>query len=162
MATLSSIWHSFKSRFSDSPIPDAVGATTDAIQATADLAKTINEQSGNLQVLKPLIANLPMLFDVLNLPAVQIATSAVPFLSVGTTLLKLYCASGKKDLGWEECALLIGSAAYLQSLPKYLKDPNVLKKLNDRPIFDIRLGIPSFVFILLSLLKCLMLCSLLT
>jgi predicted NACHT family NTPase len=133
---LKSIWQLVISRFSDSPIPDAVGATTDAIQATADLAKAFKEQSGNLPDLKPLIASLPMLFDVLNLPAVQIATSAVPFLSVGTTLFKLYCQGSQEDLNWEECALLIVSAAYLQSLPKYLKDPFVLRKLNDRPIFE--------------------------
>ncbi len=135
MANLSGVWHSFKSRFADLPI-DAVGAGTDTLQAIAGLAKELKEQSGNLEVLKPLIASAPLLFDVLNSPAVQVVAAGVPFLSVGTTLLKLCSQGSKRDLGWEECALLVASAAYMESLPKFLKDKEVLDQLNEHAVSE--------------------------
>lgn len=115
----------------------SVGGTiqggVDTTKAVLDLSKAINENK-TLPELTPLIGHLSSILDVLNLPIVQLAGSALPFVSIASKLLQFYLDSTKEDPSLEDCVELVGQAAYLESFKKFFSDDDnkhLLKKLNE-------------------------------
>lgn len=114
----------------------SVGGTiqggVDTTKAVLDLSKAINENK-TLPELTPLIGHLSSILDVLNLPIVQLAGSALPFVSIASKLLQFYLDSTKEDPSLEDCVELVGQAAYLESFKKFFSDDankHLLEKLN--------------------------------
>lgn len=110
---------------------DSVQSGVDTTKAVLDLSKAIGENR-TLDELAPMIGHLSSILDVLNLPIVQLAGSALPFVSIASKLLQFYLESTKEDPSLEDCVELVGQAAYLESFKNFFnRDENkhLLEKL---------------------------------
>jgi hypothetical protein len=113
-------------------VGETIQGGVDTTKAVLDLSKAINENK-TLPELTPLIGHLSSILDVLNLPIVQLAGSALPFVSIASKLLQFYLDSTKEDPSLEDCVELVGQAAYLESFKKFFSDDankHLLEKLN--------------------------------
>lgn len=72
-------------------------AGTDAAKAVLDLAKTVNEQGGRVEVLRDYVGQISSLLDVLNSPLAQIVKDAIPFAPLAVGILKLMVEMTKGD-----------------------------------------------------------------
>jgi uncharacterized protein YjbI with pentapeptide repeats len=113
-------------------VGETIQGGVDTTKAVLDLSKAINENK-TLPELTPLLGHLSSILDVLNLPIVQLAGSALPFVSIASKLLQFYLDSTKEDPSLEDCVELVGQAAYLESFKKFFSDDankHLLEKLN--------------------------------
>jgi uncharacterized protein YjbI with pentapeptide repeats len=113
-------------------VGETIQGGVDTTKAVLDLSKAISENKA-LPELTPLIGHLSSILDVLNLPIVQLAGSALPFVSIASKLLQFYLDSTKEDPSLEDCVELVGQAAYLESFKKFFSDDankHLLEKLN--------------------------------
>jgi uncharacterized protein YjbI with pentapeptide repeats len=94
----------------------------EAAKVVFDLAKAINEQKAKAEDLKPYIAQISSLLDVINAPLGQIAGSVIPFAPIAITTLKLIADATKKEPSLESCVILVSQVAYLESLKAILKE----------------------------------------
>jgi len=97
---------------------DSVQGGVDTTKAVLDLSKAIGENR-TLDELAPMIGHLSSILDVLNLPIVQLAGSALPFVSIASKLLQFYLESTKEEPSLEDCVELVGQAAYLETFKKF-------------------------------------------
>ncbi|WP_299403063.1 pentapeptide repeat-containing protein [Acaryochloris sp. IP29b_bin.148] len=107
----------------------------DSSKAVLELAKTINDNR-NAAELAPIIGRMSSLLDVLNSPLAQVAGSVLPFISLGTGLLRFIADQTHQEPTLEMSVALVSQAAYLESLRVFLKNPeqgNVLDRLVDQP-----------------------------
>ncbi|MFN7760887.1 MAG: pentapeptide repeat-containing protein [Pseudanabaena sp.] len=119
-------------------VGETIQGGVDTTKAVLDLSKAIDDNK-TLSELTPLIGHLSSILDVLNLPIVQLAGSALPFVSIASKLLQFYLDSTKEDPSLEDCVELIGQAAYLESLKKFFSDDankHLLEKLNKAKASD--------------------------
>jgi len=127
------LWQSsWKLLNTDISVGETIQGSVDTTKAILDLSKAINENK-TLPELTPLIGHLSSILDVLNLPIVQLAGSALPFVSIASKLLQFYLDSTKEDPSLEDCVELVGQAAYLESFKKFFSDDankHLLEKLN--------------------------------
>ncbi|NEU76460.1 NACHT domain-containing protein [Hassallia byssoidea VB512170] len=100
----------------------------EAAKAVFDLAKAINEQKPKAEDLKPYIAQISSLLDVINAPLGQIAGSVIPFAPIAITTLKLIVDATKKEPSPESCVILVSQVAYLESLKAILKEDSQLQQ----------------------------------
>jgi len=100
----------------------------EAAKAVLDLAKAINEQKQKAEDLKPYIAQISSLLDVINSPLGQIAGSVIPFAPIAITTLKLIADATKKEPSLESCVILVSQVAYLESLKAILKEDSQLQQ----------------------------------
>ena len=113
-------------------VGETIQGGVDTTKAVLDLSKAIDDNK-TLSELTPLIGHLSSILDVLNLPIVQLAGSALPFVSIASKLLQFYLDSTKEDPSLEDCVELVGQAAYLESFKKFFSDDankHLLEKLN--------------------------------
>ena len=83
-----------------------------------------------MQKLAPLVTQLDSLLDVLNSPMGKIVGASLPFLSIGTGLLKLYLETTKEEPTLAQSVALISQAAYLESLKEIAQqNPKIQKWL---------------------------------
>ena len=114
---------------------ETVKGGVDAIKALLELAKALNEKK-TAQELAPLVGSMSSLLDVLNSPLVQVAGTALPFVSVAAGMLKFVLEQTHKEPSLQECVVLIGQAAYLKSLSEFLNSPDnqaIKNRLLDKP-----------------------------
>ncbi|PZO38479.1 MAG: low-complexity protein [Pseudanabaena frigida] len=119
-------------------VGETIQGGVDTTKAVLDLSKAINENK-TLPELTPLLGHLSSILDVLNLPIVQLAGSALPFVSIASKLLQVCLDSTREDLSLEDCVELVGQAAYLESLKKFFSDDankHLLEKLNKAKASD--------------------------
>jgi hypothetical protein len=100
----------------------------EAAKVVFDLAKAINEQKPKAEDLKPYIAQISSLLDVINAPLGQIAGSVIPFAPIAITTLKLIVDATKKEPSPESCVILVSQVAYLESLKAILKEDSQLQQ----------------------------------
>jgi uncharacterized protein YjbI with pentapeptide repeats len=113
-------------------VGETIQGGVDTTKAVLDLSKAISENK-DLSELTPLIGHLSSILDVLNLPIVQLAGSALPFVSIASKLLQFYLESTKEDPSLEDCVELVGQAAYLEGFKRFFSDDAnkyLLEKLN--------------------------------
>ena len=119
-------------------VGETIQGGVDTTKAVLDLSKAISENKA-LPELTPLLGHLSSILDVLNLPIVQLAGSALPFVSIASKLLQFYLDSTKEDPSLEDCVELVGQAAYLESFKKFFSDDankHLLEKLNKAKASD--------------------------
>ncbi|MBD2606636.1 pentapeptide repeat-containing protein [Scytonema hofmannii FACHB-248] len=100
----------------------------EAAKVVFDLAKAINEQKPKAEDLKPYIAQISSLLDVINAPLGQIAGSVIPFAPIAITTLKLIVDATKKEPSLENCVILVSQVAYVESLQAILKEDSQLQQ----------------------------------
>ncbi|MGB5962143.1 MAG: hypothetical protein WBG73_15860, partial [Coleofasciculaceae cyanobacterium] len=111
----------------------------DAIKNGLELAKTLQEESPNIEQLAPLVGNFSTLLDVLTSPMAQIVSSGLPFISIATGLLKFYLEKSKQPLALAEGAALVTQVAYLDSLKSILALPEnqgLLAQIGEKPVSE--------------------------
>ena len=114
---------------------ETVKGGVDATKALLELAKALHEKK-TVQELAPLVGSMSSLLDVLNSPLVQVAGTALPFVTVATGILKYFLEQKHKELTRQESVVLIGQAAYVKSLSEFLKSPDnqaIKNKLLNKP-----------------------------
>jgi hypothetical protein len=102
---------------------ETVKGGVDATKALLELAKALNEKKA-AQELAPLVGSMSSLLDVLNSPLVQVAGTALPFVSIAAGMLKFVLEQTHKEPTLADCVVLIGQAAYLKSLLEFLNSPD--------------------------------------
>jgi uncharacterized protein YjbI with pentapeptide repeats len=100
----------------------------EAAKVVFDLAKAINEQKPKAEDLKPYIAQISSLLDVINAPLGQIASSVIPFTPIAITTLKLIVDATKKEPSPESCVILVSQVAYVESLQAILQEDSQLQQ----------------------------------
>jgi uncharacterized protein YjbI with pentapeptide repeats len=100
----------------------------EAAKVVFDLAKAINEQKPKAEDLKPYIAQISSLLDVINAPLGQIAGSVIPFAPIAITTVKLIVDATKKEPSLESCVILVSQVAYVESLKAILKEDSQLQQ----------------------------------
>ncbi|MEH2421894.1 MAG: pentapeptide repeat-containing protein [Nostoc sp.] len=141
---LSQTWQKFRQSFS---VGESLNTTVETGKAVLEAAKTFQEQSDKIELLKPLLQNSSSLLDVLCSPLAQVVGAGLPFVPLGIALLKFSRDITKQDPSLEDCVFIVSQAAYLESVKEILSlypsinwdaDPNInkvltkqLQKLND-------------------------------
>ncbi|MEH1923046.1 NACHT domain-containing protein [Nostoc sp.] len=141
---LSQTWQKFRQSFS---VGETLTTTVETGKAVLEAAKTFQEQSDKVELLKPLLQNSSSLLDVLCSPLAQVVGAGLPFVPLGIALLKYSRDITKQDPSLEDCVFIVSQAAYLESIKEILSlypsiksdaDPNInkeltkqLQKLND-------------------------------
>ncbi|MEH2010895.1 pentapeptide repeat-containing protein [Nostoc sp.] len=141
---LSQTWQRFRQSFS---VGESLNTTVETGKAVLEAAKTFQEQSDKVELLKPLLQNSSSLLDVLCSPLAQVVGAGLPFVPLGIALLKFSRDITKQDPSLEDCVFIVSQAAYLESVKEILSlypsinsdaDPNInkaltkqLQKLND-------------------------------
>ena len=109
---------------------DTLEGAADAAEAVLGLADVLATEGPNVQRLAPLVTQLDSLLDVLNSPMGKIVGASLPFLSIGTGLLKLYLETTKEEPTLAQSVALISQAAYLESLKEIAQqNPKIQKWL---------------------------------
>ena len=100
---------------------ETIDGTKDAADAVLGLAAVLKEEGPKVDKLVPLIAHLDSLLDVLNSPFGKILESSLPFVSIGTGLLKFYLEKTKEEPTLAQSVALISQSAYLESFKELLE-----------------------------------------
>ncbi|MEO0827007.1 MAG: pentapeptide repeat-containing protein [Cyanobacteria bacterium J06642_9] len=115
---------------------DTVDGGKDTVEAVLGLAEALEESGPKVQQLAPLIGQLDSLLDVLNSPLAKIVEAGLPFVSIGTGLLKFYLKVTKEEPTVTQSVALVSQAAYLETVKAFLAKPKLkgwLAKVGDRP-----------------------------
>ncbi|MEA5531183.1 pentapeptide repeat-containing protein [Dolichospermum sp. UHCC 0684] len=117
---------------------ETVKTGAESAKAVLELAKTLKEQgqSAKSSQLAPLVGQISSLLDVLNSPLAQVVGSALPFVPIATSLLKIYTDSTKAEPTLEKSIALITQEAYLKSFMAMVKLPEnhaLLEKIGNAP-----------------------------
>jgi len=136
---LKRLWKFFNTDVGELFSTETLTGSADAAKDVLELAKTLKEQSPNIEQLAPLVGNISTLLDVLNSPIAQIVGSGLPFIGIATGLLKFYLEKSKQDLTLPVCAAIVTQAAYLESLKSLLALPEnqaMLMQIGENPVSD--------------------------
>ncbi len=110
---------------------DTADRAADAADAVLGLAEVLAEEGPNVQKLAPLVNQLDSLLEALNSPLGKLVGATLPFVSIGTGLLKFYLETTKKEPTLAQSVALISQAAYLESFREFVKQhPKVEQWLN--------------------------------
>lgn len=128
-------------KFLNTDIQDFFSAETaktgaESAKAVLDLAKAFKEQGPKDINLAPYVQQISSLLDVLNSPISQIVGSALPFVNIATSLLKLYSDLTKEEPTLEKSVALVSQAAYLESFKAIwglLENQELLQRIGDTP-----------------------------
>ena len=125
------LWTFLTSDIRDLVLLNTIDGTADAADAVLGLAEILAEEGPNVQKLAPLVNQLDSLLDALNSPLGKLVGATLPFVSIGTGLLKFYLEITKKDPTLAQSVALISQAAYLESFREFVKrHPKVEQWLN--------------------------------
>ena len=125
------LWTFLTSDIRDLVSLNTIDGTADAADAVLGLAEILAEEGPNVQKLAPLVNQLDSLLDALNSPLGKLVGATLPFVSIGTGLLKFYLEITKKDPTLAQSVALISQAAYLESFREFVKrHPKVEQWLN--------------------------------
>ncbi|MBE9006073.1 pentapeptide repeat-containing protein [Fortiea sp. LEGE XX443] len=114
---LSQVWGRLRQSFT---FEESFNTTLDTSKAFLDAAKTLQEDGGKLEALKPLLQNSSSLLDVLCSPLAQVISAGLPFVPIGIALLKLYRQNSKEQPTLEDCVFIVSQVAYLESVKEIL------------------------------------------
>lgn len=95
--------------------------TIDAADAVLGLAAVFAEEGSNIQKLAPLVTQLDSLLAALNSPLGKLVGSTLPFLPIGTGLLKVYLETTQQEPTLAQSVALISQAAYLESFREFVQ-----------------------------------------
>ncbi|MGB3199305.1 MAG: pentapeptide repeat-containing protein [Nodosilinea sp.] len=85
------------------------------------LAEILAEEGPNVQKLAPLVDQLDSLLDALNSPLGKLVGATLPFVSIGTGLLKFYIETTKQEPTLAQSVAVVSQAAYLESFREVVK-----------------------------------------
>ncbi|NJP11193.1 MAG: hypothetical protein HC866_18380 [Leptolyngbyaceae cyanobacterium RU_5_1] len=108
----------------------------DSAKAVLELAKALKEQGPKDATLAPYVQQISSLLDVLNSPIAQVVGSALPFVNIATSLLKIYTDLTQEEPTLEKSVALVSQAAYLESFQAILRLPEnqqLLHQIGDAP-----------------------------
>ncbi|MBE9009726.1 pentapeptide repeat-containing protein [Pseudanabaenaceae cyanobacterium LEGE 13415] len=126
---------SFLATIASKSAVETTKTATESAKAVLDLAKTVKEKSPDVATLKPYAEQMSSLLDLLNSPLAAIVKDAIPFASIGVTLLNLVYEATKKDPTLEECMALIVQGAYLESFKLQLAaDEKLLSRIGEKQV----------------------------
>ncbi|MGD2181256.1 NACHT domain-containing protein [Lusitaniella coriacea] len=115
------------------PWTDAVEGVVEAGQNVIELAQALSENK-DAKALAPLIGRIDSLLDVLDSPLLEVAGAGLPFIAMGTKLLKFIVEETQQEPTLEMGIALVAQAAYLESLRQFLRDNNAVReKLENTP-----------------------------
>lgn len=116
--------------------PETAKTGAESAKAVMELAKTLKEQGPKDANLAPYVQQISSLLDVFNSPIAQVVGSALPFVNIATSLLKLYTDLTKEEPTLEKSVALVSQAAYLESFKAILGLPEnqeLLQRIGDTP-----------------------------
>jgi len=112
---------------------EAVETTSESTKAFLELAKTFKEEGAKLETLKPLLEQSSSLLDFLCSPSIQLLGTALPFIPIATTVLKIYREKTHRNLNLEECIAVAIQTAYVASFKEVLSEQEYLwTRWNDK------------------------------
>ncbi|WP_228055797.1 pentapeptide repeat-containing protein [Lusitaniella coriacea] len=115
------------------PWTDAVEGGVEAGQNVIELAQALSENK-DAKALAPLIGRIDSLLDVLDSPLLEVAGAGLPFIAMGTKLLKFIVEETQQEPTLEMGIALVAQAAYLESLRHFLRDNDAVReKLENTP-----------------------------
>ncbi|ESA36555.1 pentapeptide repeat protein [Leptolyngbya sp. Heron Island J] len=115
---------------------ETVDSSKDVAEAVLGLADVLETEGPNIQKLAPVLTQLNSLLDALNSPLGRIAEASLPFISIGTGLLRFYIEKTKKEPTIAQSVALISQAAYLETVKSFLNQPKLkswLTKVGSQP-----------------------------
>ncbi|MEM6426838.1 MAG: pentapeptide repeat-containing protein [Cyanobacteria bacterium P01_D01_bin.128] len=115
---------------------EAVEGSKDTVEAVLGLAGALEESGTQIQRLAPLVNQFDSLLDVLNSPLAKVLEAGLPFVSIGTGLLKFYLNVTKEEPTVAQSVALVSQAAYLETVKAFLAQPKLkgwLATVGDRP-----------------------------
>ncbi|MBW4483759.1 MAG: NACHT domain-containing protein [Tildeniella torsiva UHER 1998/13D] len=115
------LWNFLTTDLSDLISLDTVDGAADAADAVLGLAEVLAEEGPNIQRVAPLVNQLDSLLDAINSPLGKLMGATLPFVSIGTGLLKFYVETTKKEPTLAQSVALISQAAYLESFREFVK-----------------------------------------
>ncbi|MEL6384250.1 MAG: NACHT domain-containing protein, partial [Cyanobacteria bacterium J06626_18] len=136
----SRLWKFLTTDIRDLVLLDTVDESVDTAEAVLGLAEALAEEGPKIQKLAPLVTQLDSLLDVLNSPLGKIAEASLPFVSIGTGLLKFYLETTKQEPTVAQSVAVVSQAAYLETVKTFLEQPklkNWLAKMGKKPASDL-------------------------
>ncbi len=125
------LWNFLTTDVGDLVSLKTIDGTADAADTVLGLAEVLAEEGPNVQKLAPLVGQLDSLLDALNSPLGKLVGATLPFVSIGTGLLKFYLETTKKEPTLAQSVALVSQAAYLESFREFVKQhPQVEQWLN--------------------------------
>jgi hypothetical protein len=115
------LWQFLTTDISDLASLDTADRAADAADAVLGLAAALAEEGPNVQTLAPLVNQLDSLLDALNSPLSKLVGATLPFVSIGTGLLKFYLETTQKEPTLAQSVALVSQAAYLESFREFVK-----------------------------------------
>ncbi len=109
-------------------LQEGAKGTVDAADAVLGLAEVLAEEGSNIQKLVPLVNQLDSLLAALNSPLGKLVGSTLPFLPIGTGLLRVYLDTTQKEPTLAQSVALISQAAYLESFREFVKQHPKVKQ----------------------------------
>ncbi|MGB3135235.1 MAG: hypothetical protein WBG38_20085 [Nodosilinea sp.] len=98
----------------------AIDTVADATDVVLGIAEVLAAEGTSGRELAPLVNQLDSLLDALNSPLGKLVGAGLPFVSIGTGLLKFYTETTKKEPTLAQCVALISQAAYLESFREFV------------------------------------------
>ncbi|WP_017297899.1 NACHT domain-containing protein [Nodosilinea nodulosa] len=125
------LWNFLTTDVGDLVSLKTIDSAADAADAVLGLAEVLAEEGPNVQKLAPLVGQLDSLLDALNSPLGKLVGATLPFVSIGTGLLKFYLETTKKEPTLAQSVALVSQAAYLESFREFVKQhPKLEQWLN--------------------------------
>lgn len=99
---------------------ETVEGGVEAAKAVFELAKTLKEQGTKDPNIQQLLDKIPTLLEALNSPLGQVVSSSLPFVSLGTGLIKFALNIKEQEPTTTQAAAIVIQVAYLESIRKTL------------------------------------------
>ncbi len=122
------LWKFLTTDISELVSLDTVDSTQDAAEAVLGLADVLAQEGPNTQKLASLVSQLDSLLDVLNSPLGKVVGASLPFVSIGTGLLRFYLEKTKEEPTLAQSVALISQAAYLESFKDFAQQHPKVKQ----------------------------------
>ncbi|HEY9818880.1 MAG TPA: pentapeptide repeat-containing protein [Candidatus Obscuribacterales bacterium] len=120
MKALQGFWQFLNTDVKAIPWGNVAEQGIEAIKTLPDTAEAWQDNAAKIQQLAPYAQKAEPLLKALDDPMIQLAMAGLPFVSIGTNLLKLGLAMAKVDPTFESSVAIVAQLAYLQSLETVL------------------------------------------
>ncbi|MEM9538774.1 MAG: pentapeptide repeat-containing protein [Cyanobacteria bacterium P01_E01_bin.42] len=127
-ASLRRLWKFFNTPLGEMMSDETVSSGVEAAEAVLELAGTLEEQAPDLQQLAPILSRCSTLLDVLNSPLMEVVGASLPFINIGTGLLKWYLETTQEEPSLGSAVAIVAQAAYLESLREVFREEEALRE----------------------------------
>ncbi|MEM9215955.1 MAG: pentapeptide repeat-containing protein [Cyanobacteria bacterium P01_F01_bin.150] len=140
MKALKGFWRFLNTDVKEIPWGDVAEQGIEVITNLPDAAEAWTDNADKIQQLAPLVEKAEPLLEALDTPVAQLAIAGLPFVSIGTNLLKLSLEMAKVEPTFENAVAIAAQLAYLQSLEtvlEQLQDKEIKAKLEKLSLKDV-------------------------